>query len=1244
MAQIIKHRRGSLESISGATKRAGELLVVTGSSGITATNGNSILFVGIDGSTATPANKVLQGTSVPNLTGASYDTSVDGIPFYDTSAQKLYILNKGGNVEVKATAQTGGTGIVSGSTQVIALLPAGTVSGSSQITATSTTGFATGVKTQLDTNTVVSGSSQITITNTTGFSTFSGSIKTTNDGQDARITGLSNFTGSYATTGSNIFVANQTINANLTVSGEISASTLNGVGNVTTFSQSVDSRLDTIELSLGGGGSIGTRVTALEAFSGSQLTKDLTLQTVTASLASRISQLETDTGSQDGRLDNLELTSGSNNLRLNSLQSFTSSQEAKDLTLATYTASVDTRLNQLSTASGSAITRLTALEVETLNLESYTASNDTTNTTQNSRLNQLSTYTASNDTTNTTQNSRLDQLSTASGSAISRLNNLELNSGSDSVRLNNLQSFTSSQQNLNATFATTGSNIFFGTQTITGSLFITSNLIVQGSSSLQNITASAVSIGTNIVNLNTSTPAVRFGGISVQDSGSAQGRSGSLFWDSLNDHWLNVNPSGSIEGYNSAIVISGPKNTGALGNEVGLTLNRIPVSDGEDHIKDSQITDDGTTVSIPGNLSVTGTISGSIQGIGNVTTFSQSVDSRLDTIEASLGGGGSIGTRVTALEAFSGSQLTKDATLATYTASVDSRLNQLSTASGSAITRLTALEAETLNLELYTASNDTTNTTQNSRLNQLSTYTASNDTTNTTQNSRLDQLSTASGSAITRLTALEVETLNLELYTASNDTTNTTQTSRLNQLSTASGSAITRLNNLELTSASLLIETLNLELYTASQDTRNGFYNSFTSSASSRLSNVESFTSSINTTIKNRLDANTVVSGSSQVSYVGLSNIPAGIISGSSQLNNTTISGLRVTSGELSGSFSGSFRGDGSQLTGLVTDLRISGSTGNDVVSLLTDSLLVTGSNGISTAITNNTITISGVNASTSAKGVASFDADDFSVSTGNVSIKANGVRAVNLNADVAGTGLSLDGVDNSLEVDYGSTSGTAVEGNTSLTIQGTTHEIEISGGAVTLGTGGTVTIGLPNSVTIATASIQQNLSVGGNVNITGNLYVQGSTTTIDSTTIQLGDNIIELNGSAAANGGLLVKDATNPNTVSGSLLWNSTADHWMGGALGSEKQFARFNSTPTSGSVQVIGANGLLVNSTISDNGVDVTITNDLIISGLTANSFVVADGSKTLTSVAAVNAGDLIQWNGSSFVASNTIDGGTF
>jgi len=45
-----------------------------------------------------------------------------------------------------------------------------------------------------------------------------------------------------------------------------------------------------------------------------------------------------------------------------------------------------------------------------------------------------------------------------------------------------------------------------------------------------------------------------------------------------------------------------------------------------------------------------------------------------------------------------------------------------------------------------------------------------------------------------------------------------------------------------------------------------------------------------------------------------------------------------------------------------------------------------------------------------------------------------------------------------------------------------------------------------------------------------------------------------------------------------------------------------------------------------------------------LTANSFIYANASKQLTAVTPSNAGDVIQWNGSSFVASNDLDGGTF
>jgi hypothetical protein len=96
-------------------------------------------------------------------------------------------------------------------------------------------------------------------------------------------------------------------------------------------------------------------------------------------------------------------------------------------------------------------------------------------------------------------------------------------------------------------------------------------------------------------------------------------------------------------------------------------------------------------------------------------------------------------------------------------------------------------------------------------------------------------------------------------------------------------------------------------------------------------------------------------------------------------------------------------------------------------------------------------------------------------------------------------------------------------------------------------------------------------LTANGNLSILGNLTVAGTTTTINSTTIQLGDNILELNGTGAANGGLLIKDPTAPNTVSGSLLWDSTLDYWKGGALGNESKLLRANGdSVVTSSVQI--------------------------------------------------------------------------
>jgi hypothetical protein len=197
---------------------------------------------------------------------------------------------------------------------------------------------------------------------------------------------------------------------------------------------------------------------------------------------------------------------------------------------------------------------------------------------------------------------------TFTSSATARLNSIETISASNINRLNSLEEKTGS-------LATTGSNTFFGTQVFSGSVYVKENLIVQGSSSLQNITASAVDIGTNKIILNVDNPSVRYAGISVYDSGSTGG-TGSLWWDSVENHWLYEHPSDSAAPYNSAILISGPKNSGNLGEELELVSNFVMKAVGGDHISASAIYDDGTTISLKSNTQITGSLS--VMGDGGV--------------------------------------------------------------------------------------------------------------------------------------------------------------------------------------------------------------------------------------------------------------------------------------------------------------------------------------------------------------------------------------------------------------------------------------------------------------------------------------------------------------------------------------------------------------------------------------------------------------------------------------------------
>ncbi len=244
----------------------------------------------------------------------------------------------------------------------------------------------------------------------------------------------------------------------------------------------------------------------------------------------------------------------------------------------------------------------------------------------------------------------------------------------------------------------------------------------------------------------------------------------------------------------------------------------------------------------------------------------------------------------------------------------------------------------------------------------------------------------------------------------------------------------------------------------------------------------------------------------------------------------------------------------------VVSNFTISDGSDTDVVNT-GETLTFTGGTDITTEVTDNEVTIN-----YSGQTPAIYDnAGAPALETG---ITAAEVRTL-IDVDQAGTDNSTDVTLNTTSHDYLSLSGQEITlGPIDLSgdITGSLPIDNIASNSITIGTteitlgssesdiAGLTSLQVDNLVLDGTTITTDNVSditlgdnAGVDVIIAGDLTVQGTTTSVNSTTVEIGDNIIVLNkdeaGTPSAHAGIEIERGTSANV---SLRWNETTDLWQ--------------------------------------------------------------------------------------------------
>lgn len=283
----------------------------------------------------------------------------------------------------------------------------------------------------------------------------------------------------------------------------------------------------------------------------------------------------------------------------------------------------------------------------------------------------------------------------------------------------------------------------------------------------------------------------------------------------------------------------------------------------------------------------------------------------------------------------------------------------------------------------------------------------------------------------------------------------------------------------------------------------------------------------------------------------------------------------------------------------------------------------------------------------------------------------ATAIPVITFNAQGQLTAVSTQAISSSFTLAADSGTADTFNNGETLTIAGTTNEIE------TAVSNNQIQIGLPNNVT-----------VGNNLTVTGNLVVQGTTTTVNSTTVTIDDPIFTLGGDTAPSSddnkdrGIefrwhdgtdaklgffgfddsdgpsfkFIADATNTSEVFSGNLGNAKFGGVNAGTVVAGVTAGTVTTSAgklildsADGEVEInddVDLNGTLNVSGAVTLGVDLSVANGGTgRSSFTNNGIVYGDGANALDVTAAGSQYDILQ-AGSGGVPefSNIIDGGTY